>query len=210
MERAAGCGPSFSLRAVIAGRRLLKERKDSFMTLRQWMVGISLAGVVGLTLPSMRALAKPPDLPVEQSVYCQDKEAIEIPCVDGICPLLFQQFRQVALDGATLNGGALGGVTRPHQSVSMDTRWEMCADRVPMWIVDVCERINRVNFLEDAVDLPAVEDAEPPLYRLPQREAPKDHEDLRHRDMLRRTKPLGLVPMVLISEHGTWSFFGQP
>ena len=94
------------------------------MTLRQWMVGISLTGAIGFAVLEAHALAKPPDLPVDQGVFCLDKEAMEILCGSDSSLLLPQHCQQVALGGATRAGARhtgddQSGLTRAQQFVSM-------------------------------------------------------------------------------------------
>jgi hypothetical protein len=68
------------------------------MARRQWKVGILLAALIWPSLPASRTQAKPPDLPVDQSFRCPEAE--QIPCLDGIGPLLFQQMCQLVLEGS--------------------------------------------------------------------------------------------------------------
>src|SRR5262245_46156409 len=106
-------------------------RKDSFMTLRQWILGVSVAGVVGVT--GMTSLAKPPDLPVEQGFFCRDKETPEIRIVDPIEPQ-FRDRQPSAQDENSTKGEALESTEGTHRVISTEARSEMCADRVPMQV----------------------------------------------------------------------------
>lgn len=173
------------------------------MTLRQWMFGVSVAGAIGFA--GMSALAKPPDLPVEQGYFCRDNETTEVPCTDISEPLIRNRQQNAQDDDSTNSDAPDSNTERTHRMISKDARSEMCAERVPMQVRQELPQIQRVNYREEVI-----EGSEPPPLRRPQREASEDDETTRYRNMLRRTKPLGLVPMVLISEHGTWSFLGQP
>lgn len=198
------------------------------MSVRAWMIGLTLIGISWTSFMPTQATDKPPDLPVAQDVGSPKPDdtgphgsiSIGLDLLSGKLSVRVQlnKKNQQCDETPCVDGFCpfvfecfrklLTDVIERRRAATESSRLESCADR--------CGAVARIrNSRSDApsvrralevetsdVDSRADGDGageqEPPLIRSPMREKPNQD---RHRDMLKQTKQLGTAPVDLFWPH---------